>query len=110
MEIFKSELTKSIRVELHIANNTIEYEAFLQRLTVIIETPDTHNRRSPVVLAELIKTKNRFTRNIIELNAILEMSRARYCETQSSLRECNRLMEKMSQLKHVKCLKAAAHR
>jgi len=101
MEIFKSELTKSIRVELHIANNAInlrrEYEAFLQNLIVIIETPDTHNRRSPVVLAELIKTKNRFTRNIIKLNAILEMSRARYCETQSSLRECNRLMEKMSQ-------------
>jgi predicted nucleic acid-binding Zn-ribbon protein len=94
MQTFKLELTESVRVQLHMANIIIHYrrksEAMLQRLTIIIETLDTHNRRSPTKLAELIELQNRITRYISDLNMALERARARYAENQSSLSEFER--------------------
>jgi hypothetical protein len=98
MQTFKLELIKSLRVELYIANIFIDYkrkfEILLHRLAAIIEGLDSQKGRSPNVLAALTEKRNRITRNISDINATLERSRARFAEIQNSLIECESLIKR----------------
>jgi hypothetical protein len=101
MQTFKSELIESMRVELYIANNIIDYrrqfEALLHRLTIIVEiNSNCDHQRSPTPLAELIENQSRIRWNINNLNTRLNESRTRYAEIQSSLSECDAIIEKHS--------------
>ena len=98
MQTIKSEIKESMRVELYIANNIIDhrrqFEALLQRLNVIVEiNSNCDHHRSPTPLAELIEKQSRITWNINNLNAKLDESRTRYAEIQSSLSECDAIIE-----------------
>lgn len=103
MQTYKLELINSERVELYIANIILDYrrkfESLQERLTVIVESlisSDTYNLCSPTVRADLIEKQKRITQNISDLNASLERSRKRYAEIQSSLIECEKLIERIA--------------
>ena len=104
MQTYKLELKDSERVELYIANIILDYrrkfESLQQHLASIVESlisSDTYSRRSPTVLENLIEKQERITQNISDLNASLDRSRKRYTEIQSSLFECEKLIERIAQ-------------
>ena len=99
MQKLKSELIKSMRVELHIANIIIgyrrEFEALQRDFTVIIQVNSNCDHHcSPTPLAELIEKQSRITWNLNNLSVKLEESRVRYAEIQSSLSKCDAAIEK----------------
>ncbi len=97
MQTFKTELKKSARIEIYIANNILKFirkfEGLLQRFTVLVELYSNLGCL-PSVLEELIAHKERTIRNINNCRAKLSESRTRYLGIQASLSECEEVIDK----------------